>query len=184
MLHRNYQFKHQKIISDKLLSMVNENNYNTYGVYHPKNSYDFLCSIDEFVEDAKETGIWSYIRGFSINVIDPQSNNFVHIDPWFDTFSRYRFIFPIQNTTNTSVAFYKSEFEPDETVYIKNDLDSEKTFRYFKNIDGKLLEIDRVSTEVPAVIDTQTLHSAQNPNDSIRIIAMIGLRDTYDIKHT
>ena len=184
MMHRNYHFKNQHIISKKLLDMVNQNNYNTYGVYHPNDSYNFLCSITEFVEDATKAGIWPYIRGFSINVINPQSNNFVHIDPWFDTFSRYRFIFPIQNTVNTSVAFYESEHEPDETVYIKNDLDANKTFKYFRDANGKLTEISRVSTEIPAVIDTQTLHSAQNPNDSIRIIAMIGLRDTYDIKHT
>lgn len=180
MYYRSYSFSNQKIISKSLLNLCSKNGYIVYGVYHPENSYDILKSNNEFVKDAKQNNLWNFIRGFSINVIDPGKNNFIHIDPWFDGFSRYRFIFPIDGTKGTSVAFYESDRTPDQEIYIKNNLDTSKTFKYFSNED-QLKEIDRVSTETPTVIDTQTLHSARNPSDRVRIIAMIGLDESYDI---
>lgn len=182
MYYRQYLFNNQDKISKSLLERCNEKNYNTYGVYHPVNSYNILKNIKEFVDDASDIEIWKYIKGFSINVIDPGKNNFVHIDPWFNSFSRYRFIFPIHGTTSTSVAFFKSNKNPDQEIYIKNNLDENKTFKYFLD-ETHLIEIDRVSTETPTVIDTQTLHSAQNPSNKIRIIAMIGLDESYQIDH-
>ena len=37
------------VIADYLLKLCNDNEYNVYGVYHPKNSLDILSSIPEFV---------------------------------------------------------------------------------------------------------------------------------------
>lgn len=179
MYYKQYSFSNQEKISSVLLELCKERNYDVYGVYHPDRSYQILESIDEFVNDCKDNNIWQYIRGFGINVINPGKNNFIHIDPWFQSFSRYRLIFPISGTQGSSVAFFKSTKTPDKEIYIKNHLDEEKTFKYFSKEDG-LIEIDRVSTESPTVIDTQTLHSAQNPNNEIRIIAMIGLDRTFN----
>lgn len=180
MLYRNYAFRNQDIISAKFLDLCRENKYDVYGVYHPDKSYEFLENLEEFYLEAQEHGIWKYIRGFGINVINPRKNNFIHIDPWFDSFSRYRFIFPISGTAKSSVAFYETNETPDKEIYINNHLDEQKTFKYFSKEDN-LTEIGRVTTEIPAVIDTQTLHSAQNPGNEIRIIAMIGLDEKYDI---
>ena len=180
MLYRNYIFKNQDIISAKFLNLCREKKYDVHGVYHPVKSYDFLKNMEEFYIEAQKHNIWQYVRGFGINVINPGKNNFIHIDPWFDSFSRYRFIFPITGTKKSSVAFYKTDKDPDQEIYINNHLDEQKTFKYFSKEDN-LIEIGRVTTKIPAVIDTQTLHSAQNPGDDIRIIAMIGLTEKYDV---
>ena len=178
MLNQTYLFPNQNLIADHLLKLCNDNEYNVYGVYHPKNSLDILSSIPEFVKDAKENNLWDYIKGFGINVINPEKNNFTHIDPLFEGFSKFRLIFPIKGYKGSSVVFYKSDNEPDQQIYINNDLDSDKKFQYFSD-ESSLQEIDRVSTETPAAIDTQTLHSAHNPGTEIRIIAMIGLSKDY-----
>lgn len=180
MLYRNYHFKNQESISAKFLKLCKEKQYDTYGVYHPEKSYEFLMNTEEFYLEAEKHNIWKHIKGFGINVINPGKNNFIHIDPWFDSFSRYRFIFPISGTAESSVAFYETDKTPDKEVYINNHLDGQKTFKYFSD-EADLKEIGRVTTEIPAVIDTQTLHSAQNPGQEIRIIAMIGLDRTFNI---
>lgn len=180
MYYKSFIFKNQDVISSQLSQLCKQNKYDVYGVYHPENSYDILKNITEFFEDAVENNIWQYVKGFGINVINPGKNNFVHIDPWFSEFSRYRLIFPIQGTKGSSVAFYKSSKIPDQEIYIKNHLDDQKTFKYFSD-ESHLIEIAKVSTETPTVIDTQTLHSAQNPGNNVRIIAMIGLDANFDL---
>lgn len=178
MYYKSYVFQHQKYVSDVLAALCHDKKYDTYGVYHPENSLSILNNIPEFVQDAKDNNLWDYIKGFGINVIDPGKNNFIHIDPWFDGFSRYRLIFPISGYKGSSVAFYESNTVPDQQIYINNHLDADKKFQYFTD-EKSLKEITRVSTETPAAIDTQTLHSAQNPGTEIRIIAMIGLSKDY-----
>lgn len=180
MFYKSYVFQHQHLISKQLSLLCHDKGYNTYGVYHPENSLDILSNILEFVQDAKENNIWKYVKGFGINVINPGKNNFIHIDPLFDGFSRYRLIFPINGYKRSSVAFYNSDTMPDQQIYIDNHLDHKKKFQYFSD-ESNLKEIAKVSTETPVAIDTQTLHSAQNPGGEIRIIAMIGLDQKYDL---
>lgn len=180
MFYKQFEYKNQSLISQKLLELCNEKHYNTYGVYHPDNSLDILSELVEFKLDSTQNKIFEYIRGFGINVINPNNNNFIHIDPWFEGFSRYRLIFPISGVDKSSVAFFTSDKIPDKEVYIDNHLDKGKTFKYFSD-ESNLIEIARVSTETPTVIDTQTLHSAQNPGKDIRIIAMIGLDSRFDL---
>ena len=179
MKHKHFHFSHQAQIANKLVEFCDSNDYNTYGVYHPDKSLDILSAIPYFTQDALANKIWPYIKGFGINVIDPGKNNFIHIDPWFEGFSRFRLIFPIKGYYDSSVAFYESDNEPDQQIYIDNHLDPDKKFQYFSD-ESNLREIDRVSTETPTVIDTQTLHSARNPGNEIRIIAMIGLDASFD----